>query len=94
MDNEKAGGWLWYSAGHWSEAACDCDVIMEEGAAAAALQAAGSPTFVVFFLPFIETFIRPNIKRKQDRRVEQKHQIFVDIHYLLSTLSGYPPWPH
>ena len=36
MDNEKAGGWLWYSAGHWSEAACDCDVIREEGAAAAA----------------------------------------------------------
>ena len=68
MDTEKAGGWLWYSAGHWSEAACDCDVIMEEGAAAAAaaaLQAAGSPTFVVFFLPFIETFIRPNIKESR-----------------------------
>ena len=61
MDNEKAGGWLWYSAGHWSEAACDCDVIMEEGAAAAA----GSTTFVVFFLPFIETFIRPNIKESR-----------------------------
>ena len=40
MDTEKAGGWLWYSAGHWSEAACDCDVIMEEGAAAAAAAAA------------------------------------------------------